>query len=72
MWKFLYKTTDAHKNRRQDVQGFFTEQVGSKYYIYARMSDGVKKTVARYNTAEEMQAAMNTIASAGLTAAEEQ
>jgi len=66
MWKFVYKTTDAHKNRPQDVDGFYTEQVGSKYYIYARLSDGGKKIVARYNTAEEAQTAMDTIVAAGM------
>ncbi len=67
MWKFVYKTTDAHKTRPQDVDGFYTEQVGSKYYIYALLSDGSKKTVARYNTPAEAQAAMDTILAAGMT-----
>lgn len=66
MWKFIYKTTDAHKTRQQDVDGFYTEKVGSKYYIYARMADGGKKTVARYNTEQEAQTAMDTIIAAGL------
>ncbi len=66
MWKFIYKTTDAHRTRPQDVDGFYAEQVGSKYYIYARLTDGGKKTVARYNTAREAQTAMNTIIAAGM------
>ncbi|MBR5520417.1 MAG: hypothetical protein IKU54_00315 [Oscillospiraceae bacterium] len=67
MWKFLLKATDAHKARPQQVDGFYTEQVGSKYYIYARMADGGKKTVARYNTREEARTAMNVIRTAGMT-----
>ncbi|MBQ8603980.1 MAG: hypothetical protein IJ410_03950 [Oscillospiraceae bacterium] len=67
MWKFLYKTTDAHRNRPQDVDGFYMEQVGSKYYIYAQLTDGGKKTVVRYNTQQEAQTAMQTITAAGMT-----
>ena len=71
MWKFLYKTTDAHRTQPKDVTGFYTEQVGSKYYIYARLADGSKKTVARYITEAEMHTAMATIAAAGLPQTEE-
>ena len=66
MWKFLLKTTDAHKSRPQDVKGFYSRQVGSKYYIYALLEDGNKKTVARYNTQEEADNAMKVIRTAGM------
>lgn len=68
MWKFLYKTTDAHKTQPKDVESFCTGQTGSKFYIYACFADGTKKTVARYNTQQEMQEAMAAITAAGFTA----
>lgn len=67
MWKFLYKTTDAHKNRPHDVKGFLKKQTGSKYYIYALLADDSRKVVARYNTKREADSAMDVIIAAGMT-----